>query len=144
MAARLMLGHPELYQVGVAGDGNYDQRLFYSTWGERYHGLLSPAKTYEDQDLTRLAGNLRGKLLLYHGGVDFGVNPAAMFRLIQALMDANKDFDLLMYPRLAHQTPGYGLRRNWDYFVRYLGREEPPREFKVKSEAEYRQDESSQ
>ncbi len=140
MAARLMLGHPEVYQVGVAGDGNYDQRLFYSTWGERYHGLLA-GNNYESQDLTRLAGNLKGKLLLYHGGVDYGVNPSAMFRLVQALMDANKDFDLMIYPRAAHQTPSYGLRRNWDYFVRYLGGVEPPAEFKVKSDAEYQQEE---
>ena len=77
----------------------------------------------------------------YHGGVDFGVNPAAMFRLVQALMDANKDFDLLIYPRAGHQTPGYGLRRNWDYFVRYLLGGEPPVEFKVTSDAEYQQEE---
>jgi dipeptidyl aminopeptidase/acylaminoacyl peptidase len=136
MAARLMLGHPEFYQVGVAGDGNFDQRLFYSTWGERYHGLVS-GNNYDVQDLTKLARQLKGKLLLYHGGVDFGVNPAAMFRLVQALMDANKDFDLQFYPRSAHQTPSYGLRRNWDYFVRHLGGLEPPREFTVTSDADY-------
>jgi dipeptidyl-peptidase 4 len=140
MTARLMLGHPEVFSVGVAGDGNYDQRLFYSTWGERYHGLLA-GDNYDSQDLTRLARNLKGKLLLYHGGVDYGVNPAAMFRLVQALMDANKDFDLLIYPRAAHQTPSYGLRRNWDYFVRHLGGVEPPVEFTVKSDADYQQEE---
>jgi len=136
MTARLLLGHPEFYRVGVAGAGNYDQRLFYSTWGERYHGLLS-GDNYQVQDLTRLAKNLRGKLLLYHGMVDYGVNPAAMFRLVQALMDANKDFDLLLYPRAAHQLPSYGLRRNWDYFVRHLAGLEPPAEFTVTSDADY-------
>ncbi len=135
MTARLMLGHPEFYQVGVAGSGNYDQRLFYSSWGERYHGLVA-GDNYKAQDLTPLAGNLRGKLLLVHGMIDAGVNPSAMFRLVQALMDANKDFDLLLWPRAAHELPSYGLRRTWDYFVRWLGKAEPPAEFKLKSAQE--------
>ena len=70
-------------------------------------------------------------MLLYHGGVDFGVNPAAMFRLVQALMDANKDFDLLALPNRRHGfgNETYMIRRRWDYFVKNLLGAEPPKEY---------------
>jgi dipeptidyl-peptidase 4 len=83
------------------------------------------------------AANLKGKLLLVHGLLDIGVHPAALFQLEQALIEHNKDFDLLLFPRSHHDIPGYGTRRIWDYFVANLADEHPPHEFPLKSNLDY-------
>ncbi|WP_308910592.1 alpha/beta hydrolase family protein [Pseudokordiimonas caeni] len=77
------------------------------------------------------AGGLKGKLLFIHGMLDMGVHPGALFQLPQALMDANKDFDLLLLPRAAHELPVYALRRQWDYFVANLAGKVPPKEYQI-------------
>jgi len=59
--------------------------------------------------------------------MDAGCHPAALFQLTQALMDANKDFDLVLLPRAAHELDSYAIRRIWDYFVEHLAGTEPPR-----------------
>jgi dipeptidyl-peptidase 4 len=124
--AGAMLRYPEFYKVGVAGSGNYDQRLFWAPWGERYQGLLD-GKNYDTQAHDHLADRLDGKLMLIHGLLDVGCHPAALFRLTEALSRANKDYDLLLAAQAAHQATGYTTRRLWDYFVRHLAGIEPPR-----------------
>jgi dipeptidyl aminopeptidase/acylaminoacyl peptidase len=136
MTAIAMLRFPEFYKVGVAGDGNYDQRLFWATWGERYEGY-PVGDYYKQQAALTYAKNLKGKLLLIHGLLDYGVNPGNVFQLEQALIDANKDFDILTFPHSHHDMPGYGTRRLWDYFVENLGGETPPHEFLLKSSTDY-------
>src|SRR6266568_318951 len=80
------------------------------------------------------AANLRGKLLLAHGGMDDNVPPSNTYLVVDALIKANKDFDLLILPNARH---GYGrdglymMRRRWDYFVRNLLGAEPPREYEI-------------
>lgn len=136
MTASAMLRFPDFYKVGVAGSGNHDQRLFWNTWGERYEGY--PVQDYYAQQANlTYAKNLQGKLLLIHGMLDTGVHPGNVFQLEQALIDANKDFDLLLFPRSHHDMPGYGTRRLWDYFVTNLAGEAPPREFQLKSTSDY-------
>jgi len=128
--AGAMLRYPEFYKVGVAGSGNYDQRMFWASWGERFQGLLD-GKNYDTQAHDHLADRLDGKLMLIHGLLDVGCHPAALFRLTEALSRANKDYDLLLAAQAAHQTTGYTTRRLWDYFVRHLARVEPPRDLKI-------------
>jgi dipeptidyl-peptidase 4 len=136
MAASAMLRYPDFFKVGVAAGGNHDQRLFWNTWGERYEGY--PVNdNYEQQANLTYASNLKGKLLLVHGLLDIGVHPAAVFQLEQALIDHNKDFDLLLFPRSHHDIPGYGTRRIWDYFVTNLAGEGTPHEFPLKSNLDY-------
>ena len=130
--ANAMLRFPEFFDVGVAGAGNHDQRLFWHTWGERYHGLMDGDNFLSQANLT-YAENLQGKLLFIHGLVDFGVHPGGLFQLTQALMDANKDFDMVLMPRAGHEVPGYAMRRMWDYFIRHLNGDEPPADFVLKS-----------
>lgn len=72
------------------------------------------------------AENLQGKLLFIHGLQDYGVHPAGLFQLTQALMNANKDFDLVLMPQAGHELPGYALRKQMDYFVEHLASETPP------------------
>jgi dipeptidyl aminopeptidase/acylaminoacyl peptidase len=136
MAASAMLRYPDFFKVGIAAGGNHDQRLFWSTWGERYEGY-PVGDNYKQQANLTYASQLKGKLLLIHGLLDIGCHPAAVFQLEQALIDHNKDFDLLLFPRSHHDIPGYGTRRTWDYFVTNLAGESAPPEFLLKSNLDY-------
>jgi hypothetical protein len=59
------------------------------------------------------------------------VHPAATYRVVDALIKANKDFDLIVFPDVGHSLPAYGIRRLWDYFVRHLMGAEPPAEYQM-------------
>lgn len=135
MTASAMLRFPDFFQVGVAESGNHDQRGFWHSWGERYQGL-NTGENYDPQANVTYASQLKGKLLLMHGMLDFGVQPGALFQLTQKLMDENKNFDLVLLPKLGHQPNGYSTRRRWDYFVQHLGGMQPPEDFKVIDDAE--------
>ncbi len=139
MAARGMLKYPDFFKVGVSIAGNHDQRLFWHSWGERYQGLPAGDNYLEQANLTH-AENLQGKLLFIHGMLDYGVHPGGLFQLTQALMDANKTFDLVLMPQAGHALPGYGMVRMWDYFVRHLAGMEPPTGFSAKSSSDYMMD----
>ena len=81
-----------------------------------------------------LAKYLKGKLLLMHGDMDDNVHPALTIQLVDALIKANKDFDLLILPNLNHLTPMYTpyfIRRQWDYFVIHLLGKTPPKEYQI-------------
>jgi dipeptidyl aminopeptidase/acylaminoacyl peptidase len=77
--------------------------------------------------------NLKGKLLLAHGTMDNNVPPNNTLAVVDALIAANKDFDLLMLPNRRHgfAMEGYMIRRRWDYFVKNLLGAEPPREYEM-------------
>lgn len=126
-----MLLYPEFYKVGVASSGNYDQRMYEHSWTERYNGLYDP-EVYELGDITRLAKNLKGKLLLAYGAMDDNVTMSQTLRLCDELNKYNKDYDLMVLPRMNHNVPSdlYFIRRKMDFFVRHLLGEEPPSEFK--------------
>ncbi len=115
----------DFFKVAVAGGGNYDQALFWHCWGERYHGAFE-AGHYAAQAAKTYAGGLTGKLMLVHGLLDTGCHPGALFQLVQALIDENKDVDLVLLPREGHTWGNYGARRRLDYFVRHLMGETPP------------------
>ncbi|HET9362318.1 MAG TPA: DPP IV N-terminal domain-containing protein, partial [Vicinamibacterales bacterium] len=96
-AAAAMFRHPEFFKVGVSQAGNHDNRNYEDDWGERFQGLLSRAAredNYDAQANQLLAPNLRGKLLLAHGGMDDNVPPYNTYLVVDALVKANKDFDL--------------------------------------------------
>src|SRR5207248_10968425 len=70
-----------------------------------------------------LAANLKGHLLLVHGEVDNNVHPANTMRLVDALIKANKRFDLLMLPGKRHAFGDYQpyfTQRMWDFFTEHL------------------------
>jgi dipeptidyl aminopeptidase/acylaminoacyl peptidase len=134
-AVGAMLRYPDFFKVGVAESGNYDQRGYEADWGEQYIGLLERdprgASGYDSQDDVPLASNLQGHLLLIDGTTDDNVPPYLTNLLVQALIRANKDFDLLLLPNQRHMYRGaarlYAARRRWDYYVRYLLGAQPPR-----------------
>jgi dipeptidyl aminopeptidase/acylaminoacyl peptidase len=135
MSAMAALRHGDFFKVAVAGGGNYDLGLFWHTWAERYHGRFEPG-LYAAQAAKTYASELNGKLLLIHGLLDPASDPAALFQLVQALIDANKDYDLVVLPRAAHALDGYGLRRRLDYFVTHLFDSTPPQDVRITSRGE--------
>jgi len=135
-----MFRYPDFFKVGVAESGNNDNREYEDDWGERYQGLLETksdgSTNYDDQANQNFAKNLKGHLLLAHGTLDNNVPPYSTLLVVDALIRANKDFDLLFLPNQHH---GYGpysnymTRRRWDYFVRWLLNTEPPQEYDLKT-----------
>ena len=133
-----MLTFPEFFKVAVSGAGNHDNRSYNIYWAEKYQGLMkrdSVRKTdnFETSANKTYAKNLQGRLLLMHGDMDDNVHPANTIQLINELIKANKDFDLIVAPDRAHGlNEPYFIRRRWDYFVRHLAGKEPPREYEIK------------
>jgi dipeptidyl aminopeptidase/acylaminoacyl peptidase len=81
------------------------------------------------------AKNLKGKLLLAHGTMDNNVPPYNTLLVVNELIKANKDFDLILLPNRTHGfgNEPYMVRRRWDYFVRNLLGADPPREYEIKA-----------
>ena len=142
-----LLRYPNFYKVAVSSSGNHDNRNYEADWGEKWHGLLTPLEldfqdgkseydvtksNYDIQANQLLAENLQGKLLISHGMLDDNVPPSNTMLVVDALIKANKDFDLILFPNKRH---GYGdmndymTRRKWDYFIKHLKGIEPPKNY---------------
>jgi dipeptidyl aminopeptidase/acylaminoacyl peptidase len=123
-----LLHHPAFYKVAVADCGCHDNRMDKIWWNELWMGWpVGPH--YADQSNVTNAGKLQGKLLLTVGELDKNVDPASTMQVVNALIAANKDFDLIVFPGAGHgigESP-YGVRRRQDYFVRNLLGVEPRR-----------------
>ena len=148
-----ILRYPEFYKVAVSGAGNHDNRNYEDDWGEKWQGLLVKeenkskgtegvnidrevpksveATNYDNQANQLLAGNLQGKLLIAHGMMDGNVHPSNTLLVVDALIKADKDFDMLVFPNSRHGfgNSRYFLKRRWDYFVTHLQGESPPEGF---------------
>lgn len=131
-AAHAMLTHPEFYKVGVASAGNHDHRMDKAVWNTQWMGW-PVGDHYREQSNVTLAPRLEGKLLLVHGDTDENVPVSATLQLAHALIEANKDFDLLILPNQPHNLGRhpYFTRRRWDYFVRHLLGVEPPTGYRI-------------
>jgi dipeptidyl aminopeptidase/acylaminoacyl peptidase len=138
--ASAMFHYPDFFKVGWSESGNHDNRDYEDDWDEKYAGLevIGPngEDNYEKQANQNYVSNLKGHLMLVHGTMDDNVPPTNTLMVVQALMNANKNFDMLMVPNAHH---GYGeqsqyiMRRRWDYFVRNLAGGTPPENYQVKS-----------
>jgi len=132
-----ILSYPDFFKVAVSTAGNHDNRSYDFTWGEKYHGLLkrNPDGTdsFDSQANQNIAHRLKGKVLFMYGTLDDNVHPNANLLVIDALIDANKDFDLVVMPNRNHgfSNEPYVIRRTWDYFVRHLRGEEPPTGYEI-------------
>jgi dipeptidyl aminopeptidase/acylaminoacyl peptidase len=120
-ALRGLLAHGDFYKVGVADCGCHDNRMDKIWWNELWMGWpLGPH--YEEQSNVTQAHRLEGKLLLTVGELDRNVDPASTMQVVDALIKADKDFDLLIVPGAGHgvgESP-YAARRRMDFFVRHL------------------------
>ncbi|SEG19774.1 S9 family peptidase [Algoriphagus boritolerans] len=133
-AGRAMLLHPDFYKVGVASAGDHDFRMEKAWWPEMYMGYPVGDFYHEQSNITN-AANLKGHLLLAHGGIDENVNPSATFKLAENLIKAGKDFDLFIWPSRNHsfgRPPGdYFTKKRWDYFIEHLMGEKPIRHYQL-------------
>jgi dipeptidyl aminopeptidase/acylaminoacyl peptidase len=136
-----MFRYPDFFKVGVSQAGNHDNRGYEDDWGEKWQGLLVPnadgTSNYDSQANQNFAKNLKGKLLLTHGTMDSNVPPYNTLLVVNELIKANKDFDLIMFPNRGHgfANEPYMVRRRWDYFVRHLLGVEPPAGYELKPPA---------
>lgn len=127
-AARAVLRYPEFYRVAVAVSGNHDNGVNLAMWAEHYHGDVSDEGKRAISNVP-LAANLQGKLLLIHGELDDNAHTHQTMRLVDALIKADKDFDMVIIPGAEHALIGrqhYFLQRTWNYFVSHLHGTEPP------------------
>jgi dipeptidyl-peptidase-4 len=119
MSTAAICTYPDFYKVAVSSSGNHDNRIYNRTWGESYQGFDQPVALNQS-----LAKNLKGHLLLVTGESDQNVNPANTFRMADALIKADKDFDLLVLPGQSHtyEEPykTYFQKRLRKYFATYL------------------------
>lgn len=136
-AAQAMFRYPDFYDVGIAESGNHDNRNYEDDWGERYQGLLErdgDTDNYAEEANQSLAANLEGKLMLVHGGMDSNVPPSNTYLVAEALMEANRSFDMLVIPNAGHgfgRLSNYMTRIRWDYFVEHLKGAEPPDNYEI-------------
>ena len=135
--AAAMFRYPDFFKVGVSQAGNHDNRVYEDDWAEKWQGLLEKnadgTTNYDNQANQLVAHQLKGKLLLAHGSMDNNVPFYSTLLVVDALIKANKDFDLIIFPNRGHGfgNEPYMVRRRWDYFVRHLlGAEPPPYELK--------------
>jgi dipeptidyl-peptidase-4 len=133
--AAAMFNHSDFFKVGVSSAGNLDNRGYTYYWGEKFQG---PLKRFEDgtdsftnQALQLQVEGLSGHLLLSYGTMDTNVHPNMTHLVIDALIAANKDFDLMVMPNRGHgyANESYKLRRTMDYFVLHLLGKNPPKEY---------------
>ena len=134
-STRALLLFPDFYSVAVSQAGNHDNRIYADEWGEKYHGVEVKAEdgssNYDSQANQLIAKNLTGKLLIAHGTTDTNVHPNSTLAVVEALIDANKDFDMIMLPNRGHgfAREPFMMRKRWDYFVSHLMGAQPPKEF---------------
>ncbi len=144
-AAQAILSRPDVFKVAVSGAGVYDYCGMSPGFenmtgapvfadGSRFCGATGdyPAN-WEKLDITRLADQLAGHLLIAYGDMDENVPPHQAMRLVDALTRAGKPYDLLCLPNRTHAaiTDGYLIKRSWDYFVEHLLGGAPVWDFKV-------------
>lgn len=142
-STRAILEYPDFYKVAVSGAGNHDNRNYEADWGEKWHGLLKKkdhvnknrlglyekGDNYDKQANQPLVKNLEGKLLIAHGLMDSNVPPTNTLLMVDALIKADKDFDLMIFPNAGHGfgNSRYFMNMRWDYFVKHLKGTEPPK-----------------
>jgi dipeptidyl aminopeptidase/acylaminoacyl peptidase len=121
-----LLFHPEFYKAAFSAAGCHDNRMDKIWWNEQWMGFpLGPH--YEASSNMVNAAKLQGKLLLVVGEMDTNVDPSSTMQVVNALIRANKDFDLLVIPGAGHTNGGeYGSRKRNDFFVRHLLGVTPP------------------
>ena len=121
-----LLFHPEFYKAAVSNSGCHDNRMDKIWWNEQWMGWpVGPQ--YSASSNVDNAWRLQGKLMLVVGEMDKNVDPASTYQVVDRLIKADKQFDLLVVPGGGHGAGGrYGQRKLMDFFVRNLMDEATP------------------
>lgn len=138
MAAAAIFTYPDFYKAAVSCSGNHDNNIYNRGWGECYNGVREVEKTVTDSlgnETTEyeykfrveanqdIAKNLKGHLLLVTGDMDTNVNPAHTYRVAQALIDAGRNFEMLVIPGAGHgygSADDYFMHKMFRFFSKYL------------------------
>jgi dipeptidyl-peptidase 4 len=129
MTAAAMLVYPDFFKVGWSESGNHENNIYNNNWSEKHHGIKEIEKDgavsfeYDIEKNSELAKNLKGHLMLITGDIDNNVHPANTYRLADALIKANKRFDMFVLPGVRHSFQPVSGYVNWlrgDYFARHL------------------------
>ena len=122
-----LLFHADFYKAAAADCGCHDNRMDKIWWNEAWMGWPVGPHYVEQSNVTN-AHKLTGALLLTVGELDHNVDPASTMQVVNALIAANKDFDLIVFPGKDHGAGGgaYGERRRRDFFVQQLLHVAPP------------------
>ena len=129
MSAAAMLVYPDFFKVGWSESGNHENNIYNNSWSEKHHGIKEVEKDgkvsfeYDIEKNSELAKNLKGNLMLITGDIDNNVHPANTYRLADALIKANKRFDMFVLPGVRHSFAPVSGYVNWlrgDYFARHL------------------------
>jgi dipeptidyl aminopeptidase/acylaminoacyl peptidase len=130
-ALRAMLTYPDFFKAGLVAAGLVDVRASDLSYGETFMGPDN-GTNYAATSNIPLIGNLRGRLFLMHGDMDWVVPPSQTLQVVNALIENDKDFDLLIAPNVDHSPigvhGGYLLQRSWGFFVENLMNAQPPEE----------------
>jgi len=130
-ALRAMLTYPDFFKAGLVAAGLVDVRASDLSYGETFMGPDN-GTNYAATSNIPLIGNLRGRLFLMHGDMDWVVPPSETLQVVNALIENDKDFDLLIAPNVDHSPigvhGGYLLQRSWGFFVENLMNAQPPEE----------------
>ncbi len=125
-SAGALLFHPEFYKVAVSSCGCHDNRMDKIWWNEQWMGYPIGPHYAECSNVVN-AHKLEGRLMLIVGEVDDNVDPASTFQVVDALIKANKDHELIVVPGMGHSSGGeYGERKRRDFFVKHLLGVDPP------------------
>ncbi len=134
-AAHALLKYPDFYKVAVSSSADHDHRMEKAWWPEMYMGWPVDSAYHKQSNIT-MADNLKGKLLITHGGIDDNVNPSATFKLAEALIRSDKQFDMVIMPSQGHGYRGhfskYFTKLRWNYFVEHLLEKKPVWDFNWK------------
>jgi dipeptidyl aminopeptidase/acylaminoacyl peptidase len=129
MSAAAILVYPDFFKVAWSESGNHENNIYNNSWSEKHHGVKEVEKDgkvtfeYDIEKNSELAKNLKGHLMLITGDIDNNVHPANTYRLADALIKANKRFDMFVLPGVRHGFQPVAGYVNWlrgDYFARHL------------------------
>ena len=129
MSTAAILKYPDFFKVAVSCAGNHDNSIYNRWWSEQHHGVLEKVNgadtsfVYQIQTNPEIASNLKGHLMLVHGDIDDNVHPANTIRVVDALIRANKRFDMLILPGQRHgfgDMNEYFFWRMADYYSEWL------------------------
>ncbi|MBQ6871009.1 MAG: DPP IV N-terminal domain-containing protein [Bacteroidales bacterium] len=137
MSTAAILKYPDFFTAAVSCAGNHDNSIYNRWWSEQHHGILEEITAKGDTTFKysintnqQIAPNLKGHLLLVTGDVDNNVHPGGTIRVVNALIRANKRFDLLVLPGQRHSfgdMTEYFFWRMADHFSKYLMDDNTPR-----------------
>ena len=130
MSTAAILKYPEFFKVAVSCAGNHDNGIYNRWWSEQHHGILEEITAdgdttfkYSIKTNQEIASNLKGHLMLVHGDIDDNVSPSNTIRVVNALIKANKRFDMLILPGQRHgfgDMNEYFFWRMADYYSEWL------------------------